>query len=181
MAMMRAPRGRRRPVATDDRSYLHFEAFEIAADEVVLLSLRPLAASRRAPRSAVAAFLTLAAVTSLLVLAAPLRGRRAASEASSSALALEREAVYAGIRDLDHDFETGKLAEEDYEAFRSELRARAVALLREERLETATPSEPGPPRCPECQTAVDADARFCSQCGAALSAAAPGGERVRSA
>jgi hypothetical protein len=173
----------RRPVLTEDRTYLHFEGFAIGGDEAVSLSLRPLAARRRAPPGAGAAFLVLAALASVAVLSRPLRRGSSAAREATSAAALERESVYAAIRDLDHDFETGKLSEADYEAFRGELRARAVALLREERSreQAPPPAEPQPLQCPACGTAVGSDARFCSQCGAALGGRRRGGERVRSA
>ncbi len=161
---------RRRPVLAEDRTYLHFEAFQIGADESVELSLSPLPAQRRTSRLAVAVFLALAAAGSLWVLTPPLwRSRSPVPEPETSDAAFERESIYAAIRDLDHDFETGKLSEEDYESFRRELRGRAVALLRAERL-AAAPPEPtdAARRCPACGAEPDAEARFCSRCGAAL-------------
>lgn len=166
---------RRRPVLTEDRTYLQLEAFEVAAGEPVLLTLAPLPAPRGMPRLAVAALLAAAALAALAFLAAPLRRERRAEEPVASAVSLEREGIYAAIRDLDHDFETGKLAEEDYESFRRELRARAVALLRQERraAERAATAPP-PDACAGCGAALGEDARFCSQCGLALHGRAPG-------
>lgn len=166
---------RRRPVLTEDRTYLQLEAFEVAAGEAVPLTLAPLPAPRRVPQRAVALLLGAAALGALAFLAAPLRRERRAEEPVASAASLEREGIYAAIRDLDHDFETGKLAEEDYESFRRELRARAVALLRQERraAERAAPP-PLPDACPGCGAGLAKDARFCSQCGLALRDRAPG-------
>jgi hypothetical protein len=135
---------RRRPILTDDRTYMHLEAFSLKADEPLSLTLRPLPVARRAPRAAIGGLLALGALASLAFLAAPLRGRRQGEPTrATSQAALERESVYAAIRDLEHDFETGKLTEADYESFRRELRARAVALLREEQKPAPDGDEPG--------------------------------------
>jgi hypothetical protein len=120
-------------------------------------------------------------------LISPLRERRAfgagAPEAELSLARREREALYEAIRDLDHDFETGKVASDDHTRLSEELRARAAALLAQERAETgssAPHSKPGSPgraaseasvgTCPACGIASDPSHRFCAQCGAALAA-----------
>src|SRR5512143_1220533 len=43
----------------------------------------------------------------------------------------ERDAVYTAIRDLDFDFQTGKLLEADYRAMRDKYTARGVEILKE--------------------------------------------------
>jgi hypothetical protein len=163
---------RRRPLRTTDRSYLHLEGFEIGPEETVALRLTPLPPRR--PRSA--AF----ALGSVLVLAAGAAGfllaplRSHVSESPPIALSApteEREALYAAIRDLDDDLETGKLERDDHAALRGALRARAVALLREERgavHREAAESAPSSPACPHCGTLARAGDRFCAQCGAEL-------------
>jgi len=163
---------RRRPVRTpDERIYLHFEAFRVEPGEIVDLRLQPLARRTPLPSAARVLFVGAAALAVTLFLAAPLR--RTTGDAEPAARApgparRERDALYSAIRDLDHDFETGKLAEEDYQQMREEMRRRAVALLREERDEPAAPPPAGPPRCPACGTAPTPDARFCARCGARL-------------
>jgi hypothetical protein len=95
-------------------------------------------------------------------------------------LAAEREAVYSAIRDLDDDFDTGKLTPEDHAALRGGLVARAVQLLEAER-EAADERRPRPgpsealsvaPRaaraCASCGAEPPQAARFCPQCGAKL-------------
>ena len=98
-----------------------------------------------------------------------------------------RELVYTAIRDLDHDFETAKLEEDDYTQMRDRLRSEAIELLRAEREASAqealatehsdTPggssvaaaSEPTTGAyCPTCGKAVTANWRFCSHCGGNL-------------
>jgi len=46
------------------------------------------------------------------------------------ALLEQRDAAYAGLRDLEQDHDTGKVGDEDYEAERRRLRAEAAQALR---------------------------------------------------
>jgi hypothetical protein len=126
---------RRRPFRSGTRNYLHREAFNVTADETVDLSLEPLRATGLSDRGSLAVTVV-AAAAGAFFLFAPLRTARRREAPDRSPLARvrdEREAVYTAIRDLDHDFETAKLEEADYQSMRDELRARAIELLREER------------------------------------------------
>jgi hypothetical protein len=174
----------RRPIRTSDRSHLHLEAFEISAGEPVALRLRPLEARRSMPRPAATGITLAAAALAIGFLIAPLRGEREEASVPSSAAsraADQRGSVLAAIRGLDEDFEIGKISEEDHRAMRLELRAEAVNLLRVERdalAETAEAAKvtettevaaaPTPNTCPGCGAEREAEARFCSQCGAPL-------------
>jgi len=177
---------RRRPLRTSDRSYLHLEAFQVAAGEPVELHLRPLEARMMLPRP-VAAGITLAvAAIAIGFMIAPLRRTGTdVSEPSSAAsrAAEQRASVLMAIRSLDEDFEIGKLSEADHREMRQELRAEAVDLLRAERAALAQDSTDdavaeavvaaAPAACPRCKTPVAVDgARFCSECGAPLEASA---------
>jgi type II secretory pathway component PulM len=76
-------------------------------------------------------FIVLALV--VLVVAAPLRNRRAeeaAESAERAELEAERDAKYREIRDAELDYRTGKLSEADWRAIDRSLRADAVAILR---------------------------------------------------
>jgi hypothetical protein len=170
---------RRRPIRTNDLTYLHFEAFELDAGEEVALELGQLPPRPRASATLALGLALAAAAGAAWLLIAPLRGRRtegaAAPEAELSAARREREALYEAIRDLDHDFETGKVAAEDHARLGDELRARAAVLLAEERAGAAAGPAPAPraaaaPVCPACGAAAAPAHRFCAQCGAALSA-----------
>jgi hypothetical protein len=93
----------------------------------------------------------------------------------ASAARRERESLIVAIRDLDHDYETGKVAEDDWRALREDLRARAMAYLREERDAAARgggaaagAAAPAAPACPACAAPARPGDRFCAQCGAAL-------------
>ena len=122
--------------------------------------------------NAASAAITFASVlAAALFLALPLlRARTESSEPEQSTISIQREALYQDIRDLDHDFETGKLAEADHREMRAAVRARAVALLQRERGadddRASTPE--ATPSCPSCREAVDPGWTFCSHCGASL-------------
>jgi hypothetical protein len=91
---------------------------------------------------AVITLVVLAAV--ILVISAPLRvARREAEpqEPDRAELETAREAKYREIRDLELDYRTGKLSEQDYQATDGALRAEALQILdRIERLQASDPS-----------------------------------------
>jgi flagellar biosynthesis/type III secretory pathway M-ring protein FliF/YscJ len=69
------------------------------------------------------------------LISAPLR-RRDASQAASPSLRREeleaaREAKYRELRDLELDYRTGKLSDDDYRSIDRALRGEAVSILRE--------------------------------------------------
>jgi len=179
---------RRRPFRSGTRNYLHREAYDVAADERVDLSLTPLRGGGL-PRNASIGLTLAAAVAAALFLTAPLRssGRaRTRSLPELTPIQVEREALYAHIADLDHDFETGKLAQADHQQMREALRARAIELLRAERAAAdggAARKKDSAPRTaesaavanaatPEAERAGDAVAaplgRFCPACGSRI-------------
>jgi hypothetical protein len=161
----------RRPMRTEDRNYLHLEAFEIEPGERVQLTLERLPAPSGLSSTATAGVVAGLALATFLVLAAPLnRADDEPDEELDDPKTAAREAVYRAIDDLDEDLETGKLAAEDHARMRAELRAQAVALLSEQ----SRPAAPEPAAladsCPACHAAVRPDDRFCAQCGHALRA-----------
>ena len=177
---------RRRPLRTNDLTYLHFEAFEVGAGEEVALEIGQLPPSRRGSGTLALGLVLAAAAGATFLLISPLRQRGAAAGAPEAELSLarrEREALYEAIRDLDHDFETGKVAAEDHARLGEELRGRAAALLAAERTSVQSASAPagksGPSgraasgasegtSCAACGAPADPSHRFCAQCGAAL-------------
>ena len=184
---------RRRPLRTNDLTYLHFEAFEVDAGEPVELELGSLPPRARGGEKLALGLVLAAAAAAAWLLTRPLRegptaeAGRSQAGAELGAKRREREALYEAIRDLDHDHETGKVAAEDHARLRDDLRGRAAALLAEERATlvptlaplAARPEEPGlltgsePLRtstCPACGAPAEATHRFCAHCGAALSA-----------
>jgi hypothetical protein len=104
-------------------------------------------------------------------------------------LMLQKEMVYGAIRDLDFDFHTNKVDQDDYAALRQQLESDAVRLLRQ--LDTvdplvsldtmieqhvhrlrqqspATSTDPTALLCSGCHTPQASEAHFCPVCGQAL-------------
>ncbi len=169
---------RRRPIRSEDRTYLHLEAFEVEPAETVSLELESLSRSAGAGGTiSLAAALAGAAVLGGFLLT-PLRrspGTQTAPQAPEGFVTREREALYAAMRDLEEDFETGKLSPTDHTLLRDELRVRAATLLEAERDAAKTPPAVAAtaPGCSHCGAAARPDDRFCAQCGAPLGAGSP--------
>jgi len=101
---------------------------------------------------------------------------------------LAKRDALAALRDLDFDFHTGKIAEEDYTPLRQRLVAEAAQALQaaeawqpnwDAEIEAAVRTvraARGTVRhlaCPYCHAPLVADSKFCPQCGKALEAACP--------
>lgn len=83
-----------------------------------------------------------------------------------------RESVLAALRDLDFDFKTGKVTEEDYTPLRAQLMAKAAQLTRQEqekedKLEALIQSRRIKKEiyCDECGAPIETGQHFCSRCG----------------
>jgi len=180
------------------RNFLHREAFNITPDETVDLALRPLRATGLSANTSIAITI-IAAAAAAFFLVNPLRQSTRRAPTVDPALVQihdEREAIYSAIRDLDHDFETGKLEAADHAQMRAGLREQAIALLRAERATATSEASPaagtatsavaktdvktggravdamdGPSRPPATATAEPMTGRFCPQCGGAVTPA----------
>ena len=110
----------------------------------------------------------------------PFRQNRRKTVTTSKGLAQQvgkREAVLGALRDLDFDFKTGKVSEEDYQPVRNQLMAEAAQYLEQEqkeaeRLEALIQSrrkaQQEDTKCGHCDAAVRVGQRFCSKCGSAV-------------
>ena len=110
-------------------------------------------------------------------------------------LTLQKETLYTALRDLDFDYHTGKVDEQDFTELRSRLENEAIELLRaldeidpfadlDDELERqiaalrqtssdATVTVNGlsvPSACTRCETPLQGDENFCTACGHALRA-----------
>lgn len=106
-------------------------------------------------------------------------------------LLFEKEQALAALKELDFDYETGKLDEEDYEHLKDRYRAKTLSLLKEidqtravEDIEEEIEKEVAQVRekrqevsekpqklvCPQCGESYLSDDRFCPACGADLTA-----------
>ncbi len=99
-----------------------------------------------------------------------------------------KQSALAALRDLDFDFRTGKVAEEDYTPLRQQLMAEAAQAVQaadaargdlDDEIETAIRAVRGKKaspvgadlvsaHCPKCQASVRDDDKFCPKCGARL-------------
>ena len=127
----------------------------------------------------------------------PESGRRQQAETASTRAQLinRRDAIYAVIRELDADHQTGKINDEDHQALRkryvtegvavlkqldavpshdgrsaleAEIEAQVLALRRSGTAPGATGSGSITQFCTQCGHPIDPEDRFCARCGAAL-------------
>lgn len=156
---------------SDGVVYQRYLGFDLAAGSAIDLRIGPLPrpSSNRYPTALAAALL---GAGLLYFVAQPLTRRSAPpDDAVEDAEATEKDALVAALRDLEHDFETGKLSAADRDRLREELRADALRALARLRLLKAPEREPEreiETACTGCGGAVDREARFCSHCGARL-------------
>ena len=86
-------------------------------------------------------------------------------------LMTQRDTDYQAIRDLDFDFQLGKLSAADYQALRERHKAHAASVLQQldARGQTA-PAQVGSARepkmfCTNCGTPREPEDKFCRKCG----------------
>ena len=89
-------------------------------------------------------------------------------EAREDAATLEKEALFAALRDLEHDFDTGKLSTADRDRLRDELRRDTLAALARTSGSASGPAPAAPRHCAGCGRDADPGAKFCAECGSAL-------------
>jgi hypothetical protein len=149
-------------------AYQRYLGFDIPAGTRIPLRIRPLAPlGSGSPWGAALAAAALGAVLIVFVgrpvtVAARTEHKGEEVDAEHS----ERQALYAALADLEHDFETGKLTPEDRDRLRAELRNDALLALA--RLRHSEPAPDEKRGCPDCSRPVGAADKFCAECGARL-------------
>ena len=111
------------------------------------------------------------------------------SEQALERLSLQKETLYTAIRDLEFDFQTGKVDRKDYTELRQRFEEEAIQLLRQidavdplieldnelehqihalrqQRLSHLVLSSQN--TCPRCRNTLQGDENFCSSCGQPL-------------
>jgi hypothetical protein len=118
---------------------------------------------------------------SLAYVSLPFRQKRQKNENPSKAHTQQvgrRDAVLSALRDLDFDFRTGKVSEEDYKPLRAQLMAEAAQYIEveekgDEQLEALIRARRSVQqqglRCQHCEAPIQAGQRFCSKCGSTVS------------
>ena len=125
-----------------------------------------------------AGFVALAAHRAIVGLLTPheMHARAPLAAGTREALEIDKAIVLRSIKELEFDKAMGKVDDADFADIGGRLRARAMDLIREldrTPADAAAPAEevradvaPVAAVCPSCGLAVDADARFCKNCGA---------------
>jgi hypothetical protein len=111
------------------------------------------------------------------------------SDDETAQLLLQKEMVYGAIRDLDFDFQTGKVDQKDYAELRQQLEREALHILRQldavdplvaldheieqqvltlRRHRASTVCSSGREACCDCGAPLENDENFCPCCGQAL-------------
>ncbi|HBG74706.1 MAG: hypothetical protein A2X25_11785 [Chloroflexi bacterium GWB2_49_20] len=92
-----------------------------------------------------------------------------------------RLAVLSSLRDLDFDFQLGKVSEDDYASLRARLMAEAAQSLQEADkvdevealIQARKASKAKSPACENCGQAIESGIRFCPRCGTAVKSSCP--------
>ena len=153
----------------DGRSFQRYLGFDMPPGATIPLRIRPLPPLVSGGSWAAAVAAALVAGGLLFFVGRPLgASSRSEHEPQDDPEASEKEALFAALRDLEHDYETGKLSPDDRDRLREELRR--SALLGMTRARAATPPEPAEAgrSCPGCGRTAASDDRFCAGCGARL-------------
>lgn len=102
---------------------------------------------------------------------APLKGDMRVNDYQR--LLSRRDMIYSAIKDLEFDYKTGKLSEEDYEELKSQYESEAVEIL--EKIDKSGKGKAGVNvgekkrlLCPECNSTYSKNDKFCSKCGSKL-------------
>jgi cytochrome c-type biogenesis protein CcmI len=141
----------------------------------------------------IAGAVLLVAAVMFFLLHPMLTGRRASlqwEEDEPTEAESRRRVTLLALRDVEYDYATGKLGEDDYHALKRELAAEALAALTAAEAESASLGAVAPQleaeiarlrggldvgtTCAVCGSGNDAGSRFCAYCGVPLRAAGAG-------
>ena len=84
-------------------------------------------------------------------------------------LLYKKDVTYMSLKDLEFEYQTGKIDESDYNSLKTKYEAEAVSILKEidnaEKSGKSSKKESGKRFCSECGTSVSRSDKFCSSCG----------------
>lgn len=154
-----------RSIRDEEGTYEHYLGFDLPAGARIPLRVSPLPSPDTGSRWANAALAALVAGAFAFFVGYPLgRDRIEETESVEPEESPEKAALFAALRDLEHDFETGKLSTADRDRLRKDLRSDALKALARER---GAPSHTAAGLC-SCGHRPAAGDRFCGGCGRAL-------------
>lgn len=120
-------------------------------------------------------------ILTLLFIAYPLYKREldvffdhSLTESDYSDLLYRKEAAYTSLIDLEFDYKTGKIDDNDYKTMKTGMESEAIDLLKrvddyeKEGSSRTAPEEDKKHFCHNCGSKVAKDQRFCSECGTRL-------------
>jgi hypothetical protein len=151
-----------------DVFYPRYLGFELQPGQVFPLRVTPLPPREQTPAWAVVLGVVLLAGVTLWFVGQPfaVKTRSRSAEAAEPEGAQEREALRAALRDLEFDYELGKLSATDRDRLHQELEQEAIRALARRRgaAEIAAETLPEPRRC-DCGRSMQPGDRFCAACG----------------
>lgn len=108
------------------------------------------------------------------------RGKKPATPVKQVDPDEQRLAALTALRDLDFDFQVGKVSEDDYTSLRARLVAEAARTLQDDKndeietlIQARKTSKAKAPACAHCGETLEAGIRFCPRCGTAVEASCP--------
>ena len=117
-------------------------------------------------------------VTTVAAVAKPLQEKKSKMNLISTNLTNpdeQRQAVLLALSDLDFDFRTGKVSDDDYSLLRAQLVAEVATYIQSENLieddqieamiNARKASQAKIQKCPNCGEKTEAGSHFCSHCG----------------
>ncbi len=157
---------RKRPIKTADRNYISLESFSIGSGQILELNIDLLKIPESMPKFLFLSCLLAGTLGIVFLISSPLLGGKSTFDVpSESPLEREQIALLASLRDLEHDFETGKISAEDHRQLRDSLRYRTSQTYEET---SKVGTEKPPETCASCGKVPPQESLFCPQCGAQL-------------
>ncbi len=168
-----------RPVRSSDQVYQRYVGFDLPGGTSIPLQVTPFPPAQPLPMALRVLLIGLLAGSLCYYVVRPFAADAATGLGGGlgeDGAEAEKAALVTSLRDLEHDFETGKISAEDRDALREEVRREALEALARARSLEAKSSAPAPeaaeseepPASCECGFSPRPGDRFCGGCGRTL-------------